>query len=73
MKSDKMPKVMQNVNKLANIIRRNGKISFVMLSIKANMSPSSLYKYIPYLKELFHDIVYDEAEKVFKVVKSESE
>ena len=62
---------MRNINRLVDIIRKNGSINKIQLVIAAHISNSSYEKLKPYIEAMFHDIEYDRSTKMWRVIESE--
>ncbi|RLC85630.1 MAG: hypothetical protein DRJ03_11170 [Chloroflexi bacterium] len=52
-------RIMAKLNEIAEIIRREGKISFGKLCVKAHIAPPTLYNYWRAMRDLFNDIDYE--------------
>jgi len=62
---------MKRMNRLVDIIRKNGSINKIQLVIASGISNSYYEKLKPYLLAMFHDIVYDKTTQIWSVIKTE--
>jgi len=52
-------RIMAKLNEIAEIIRKEGVISFGELCVKAHLAPSTLYQYWRSMRDLFSDLDYE--------------
>lgn len=66
------PKEMRKINKLLEIIRKEGSIGKVQLVMKSGISISYFEKLKPFLEEIYpHFVRYDKETKVWHFIKQE--
>lgn len=62
---------MKRMNRLVDIIRKNGSINKIQLVIVSGISNSYYEKLKPYMLEMFHDLSYDRTTQIWSVIKME--
>jgi len=62
---------MKRMNRLVDIIRKNGSINKIQLVIVSGVSNSYYEKLKPFMLAMFQDISYDKTTQIWSVIKTE--
>ena len=68
-REQRMVNVIATVNQMANIVRKEGTISVIQMSIRTKIHFKTIeLSYVPYFAEMFTDVSYNKDTKTFYIV-----